>query len=154
MAFVPARRLPPRVKSAAILLAGALIGGLASCGQAEPPPEIAQRVATATSTALPQGAVSLATLGFVNGPKADVFVPDGAEISYRIDQPNVVTMIFSAPSGGELVAFYSASLPARGFVVTGSSEDSLTFTRPGWEGSFTSTAEVSGFTLRKAPQPS
>ena len=94
--------------------------------------------------------MSLTSLGFRNGPTAEVFVPKGAEISYRVDQPNVVTVIFAEPDGAELVRFYSASLPARGFVVTGFSADSLTFSRPGWEGSFTSTSDVSGLTLRRA----
>lgn len=137
-----------------MLAAGALVLGLAACGAEEQPVPTIERSASPTSTALPDGAVSLTTLGFRNGPTQEVFVPKSAELSYRVDQPNVVTLIFAQPSGPKLVEFYSISLPARGFTVTGFSADSLTFTRPGWEGSFTSTDEVSGLTLRRVSEPS
>ena len=149
MAGVLVRRLRPPTKIAVGLAATALTLGLISCSAAEQPIATTERSAHPTSTTLPGGAVSLTSLGFRHGPIADVFVPKGAEISYRVDQPNVVTVIFAEPDGAELVRFYSASLPARGFVITGFSEDSLTFSRPGWEGSFTSTREVSGLTLRR-----
>ncbi len=142
------------MRPAASLAAGALILGLAACSAAEQPVPTTDRSASPTSTALPAGAVSLTGLGFRNGPTGEVFVPESAEISYRVDQPNVVTLIFAQPSGPKLVDFYSTSLPARGFTVTGASADSLTFTRPGWEGSFTSTDEVSGLTLRRVSRPS
>lgn len=78
-----------------------------------------------------------------------MWVPEGASVAQRIDQPNVVTLVFSAPRGAELAAFYRQTLPAGGWVVTADANDSLVFQAPGWEGAFTASTQVSGLTLRR-----
>ena len=54
-----------------------------------------------------------------------------------------------AAVGVALAAFYAATVPGRGFTVTGRGGDSLTFTGGGWDGAFTAAPTLSGLTLRR-----
>lgn len=102
-----------------------------------------------TEAGVPDAAQSLTELGFEHAPPLQVWVPAGAVIAQRIDQPNVVTIVFSRPAGPELAAFYRTTLPLGGWSVSADANDSLVFGTQGWDGAFTASAQVSGLTLRR-----
>lgn len=97
---------------------------------------------------MPAEGVALASLGFVNGP-AGFSVPTGVAITERVDQPNVVTLVMTAPAGEAIASYLRKHLPSMGFTVTGDANASLTFGDGAWDGAFTSANGVSGLTLRK-----
>lgn len=112
-----------------------------------PPP--AAPAPTPTVSA-PADGVSLAALGFENGPADRVFVPAGARITSRVDQTNNVTVVLTSPSASDLVAFYRRTVPANGFRLTGDdpATTTLTFAGLGWTGTFTGDTQASALLLR------
>lgn len=101
----------------------------------------------------PSDGVSLAALGFENGPVDRVFVPFGAQVSSRVDQPNNVTIVMIFPPATELAAFYRRTATGAGFALTGddAATATLTFAGFGWTGTFTGDAQASALLLRPAP---
>ena len=100
----------------------------------------------------PSDGLSLAALGFENGPVDRVFVPFGARVSARVDQPNNVTVVMSFPPATELAAFYRSTATGNGFALTGddAATATLTFAGFGWTGTFTGDAQASALLLRPA----
>lgn len=101
------------------------------------------------AVSVPPDGVSLARLGFTNGPARAFSVPRDVVITTRIDQPTGVTVVFSSPTPRELADYLRRALPATGFVVTRDepSASSMTFSGYGWQGSFTGTLASSAVTL-------
>ena len=100
----------------------------------------------------PADGVSLSALGFENGPVDRVFVPFGAQVSARVDQPNNVTVVMTSPSAAELAAFYRRTATGNGFTLTGddAATTTLTFAGVGWTGTFTGDTRASALLLRPA----
>lgn len=67
-----------------------------------------------------------------------------------IDQPNVVTLILTPDEGRITHDHLLANLQAMGFEIVGTSQDSLVFENPSWEGALTTTNELSALTLRRS----
>ncbi|NNG20214.1 hypothetical protein HJ590_11655 [Naumannella sp. ID2617S] len=126
--------------AAALLLAGCAAGQ----GVRPQPP-------APTSVSVPAGGVSLAQLGFQNGPAAAVTLPRGARIDQRVDQPNVLTATFTSPAPAELAGWLRGHLGEGGFRIIADRGDSLVFVGSGWSGAFTATDALSALTLRKDP---
>ncbi|CUW09803.1 hypothetical protein EFN20_05645 [Propionibacterium freudenreichii] len=91
--------------------------------------------------------MTLASLGFVNGPQG-FRVPDGLEQRQRVDQTNVVTLVVPGSQGQQLYDYLRNALSSLGFTLTAASGDSLIFDAPGWEGAFTMDDQLAGLTLR------
>lgn len=117
----------------------------AGAGSASPSPT--------PSVSLPSDGLSLAALGFENGPVDRVFIPLDAQVSSRVDQPNNVTLVLDAPPAAQLLAFYRRTAVGNGFTVTADdpATTTLTFTGFGWTGTFTGDGQASALLLRPAP---
>jgi hypothetical protein len=121
----------------------------AGCGAA-PRPDQPSAPPVTTAVPVPADGLTLAQLGFRNGPATAFSVPRVAVISTRVDQPSGVTVVFSSPAPGQLAGYLRRSLPASGWVVTADdpAASSLTFSGYGWQGSFTGTGGASAVILR------
>lgn len=131
----------------------AVMAGVVGCSAAPPP---SASTATSEPTAAPNeqdGGVTLDTLGWNNGPAAQVSLPEKVQISQRVDQSNVITAVLDAPDGPTTAQWLARTLPEGGFTVTDHSERAVLFTGHGWDGSFTSNPEVSAITLRRQVSP-
>jgi hypothetical protein len=117
--------------------------GAGAAGEARPTSTVP--VASAT---IPADGIDLRGLGFLNGPKTQFSIPRDSVLTMRIDQENVVTMIFAEPSGESLREYFVRVLPAAGFTIEGTAADALTFSGHGWSGSFVTGTE-SAVTLRR-----
>ena len=145
-------RTPRVLRGAVVALAlGAALTGCAA-GSVPDVPAASSPAPTPTVSA-PADGVSLGALGFENGPVDRVFVPVGAQLSARVDQPNNVTVVLVAPSAAELATFYRRTATANGFVVTADdpATSTLTFSGFGWTGTFTGDSRASALLLRPAP---
>lgn len=151
------------------VLAGAVVLGVAGCSQPSDTQSATQSTAHASMSASTQASttaeppstgssstdssgstvagVTLASLGFQNGPEG-FLVPQGLTFSQRVDQENVVTLIVPVRQGQGLLDFLNDNLGAQGYQIEGSSDDSLVFSSPDWEGAFTMSDEQAGLTLR------
>jgi hypothetical protein len=137
----------------------ALVGvvGLAGCGAAgsvsDVSPAPSSSPTPSPTVSAPADGVSLAALGFDNGPVDRVFVPFGARVASRVDQTNNVTLVLTSPSAADLTAFYRRTATGNGFTVTGEDPASttLTFSGFGWTGTFTGDRQASALLLRPAP---
>lgn len=144
-------RTTPAVRG--IVTTALLVAALAACGAAPRPDVPIPPSPSATApVVVPSDGVSLAALGFTYGPVDRVFVPFGARIGSRVDQPNNVTVVMTSPPAADLVAFYRRTAAANGFAVT--AEDpattTMTFTGFGWTAAFTGDAQASALLLRPA----
>lgn len=124
---------------------------LALSGCAAGPPQLPPAPPTPTPVPVPAGGVSLAQLGFRNGPAASITLPASAELLRQVDQENVLTATFIRPGAAELAGWLRTNLPAAGYRITADQGDSLVFAGPGWTGAFTADNGVSALTLRKNP---
>jgi hypothetical protein len=156
----------PRVASAGIaqaasnfkawhmVAAGAALLGclLAGCSAAQssdsntPPPS----ASPAPPPLIPSDGITLAALGYLNGPARQFSLPSTAVIRARVDQPNNVTAVVSSPSPAELSSYLRRALPAAGFMITADSPatNTMTFTGHGWSGSYTGDERASAVLLR------
>jgi hypothetical protein len=138
------------------VVASALVAfALTGCGAGGVLPNSSEASSPAPTAAvsLPADGVSLSALGFENGPVDRVFVPVGAQVSSRVDQPNNVTVVLTAPPAADLLAFYRRTAVTNGFTVTAddAATTTLTFAGFGWTGTFTGDAQASALLLRPAP---
>ena len=128
---------------------------LAGCAGARPVPVEPSPASPAPSptVSVPADGVSLAALGFENGPVDRVFVPFGAEVGSRVDQTNNVTLVLTSPSAADLTTFYRRTATGNGFTVTADdpARTTLTFSGFGWTGTFTGDQQASALLLRPAP---
>lgn len=113
-------------------------------------PDLPTAPPPAATVAVPQDGVTLATLGFRNGPVDAFSLPRDVSLSTRVDEASGVTVVLGYPSASAVVAYLRRVLPGSGFVITGDSRTgaALTFTGYGWSGSFTGTGDVSAVSLR------
>lgn len=130
------------------LATGALT--LASGCGVEPRPELPTAPPVSVAVTVPAGGVTLAQLGFSNGPVTAFSVPRNVTVTTSVDQPSGVTLVFSRPAPTELASYFRRALPATGFAITSDepSGSALTFRGHGWHGSFTGTAGSSAVILR------
>ena len=126
--------------------AAGLLVLLALSGCTTPPPQPATPEVTWTASA-PADGVTLARLGFRNGP-AEFWLPSGVVIRDRVDLEANITVTITSPGGAELAAWLRRNLPAAGFEITADGQDSLLFRRGQWQGAFTLTAALSALSLR------
>lgn len=116
-------------------------------GCSAPPAETAVGEPTLTSSAAPADGTRLSDLGFVNAPPG-LSVPADAKISDRVDSPNNVTVVMTAPDGLTVVDFLRGHLAELGFRITADDQNSLLFEGGGFQGAFTVSSGYSALTLR------
>jgi hypothetical protein len=99
---------------------------------------------------IPSDGITLAALGYLNGPVRQFSLPRTAAIRAKVDQPNNVTAVVSSPSPAELSSYLRRALPEAGFMITADSPaaNTMTFTGHGWSGSFTGDDRASAVLLR------
>jgi hypothetical protein len=99
---------------------------------------------------IPSGGVTLAELGYLNGPAQQFSLPSSAVIRAKVDQPNNVVAVVSSPSPVELSSYLRRALPAAGFMIIADSPatNTMTFTGHGWSGSYTGDERASAVLLR------
>lgn len=119
---------------------------LVGCGAVEPVPDPTTSAVT-TADVVPEGGVLLSSLGYQHAP-ADLAVPATAVITERVDQPNTVVAVLTAPSGLELAAWFRNTLPEQGWEITADGNNSLLFERGDLHGAFTVTGQFSGLSIR------
>jgi hypothetical protein len=102
------------------------------------------------SPSIPSDGITLAGLGYLNGPIHEFSLPRTAVITAKVDQPNNVVAVVSSPSPAELRAYLLRALPAAGFEITAdrAATSTLTFAGRGWSGSFTGDDRASAVLLR------
>lgn len=135
-----------------LALVGVVIA-LGGCGSAANVPHDPNVPRPTPTVSLPAGGVSLADLGFRNGPADRVSLPPGVRLDLRVDQPNVITATINEPGGARVAGWLRASLPAGGFTVSADAGDSLLFAGYGWSGAYTTSDHLAALTLRKDPTP-
>lgn len=119
---------------------------LSACAAA-PEPSPSPTPLASTVTAAPDDGVLLGDLRFDNAP-AGLSIPRGSVIAERIDSPNNVTVVLTAPDGLTVVDYLRRTLPEVGFTITGDDQNSLLFDGGGWQGAFTTSDGYSALTLR------
>ena len=133
--FQPSRTL---AVAAALLLAG--------CGSA--PTTVPPSPTTAVTRRAPAGTVSLADLGWRNGPANRVLLPSGVTLTRRIDQPNLISAFGYGTDREQIRRLLAQHLPTLGWDVTGSGADALVFGDQQYQGAYTASDEVWGLTIR------
>ncbi|MHB1010031.1 MAG: hypothetical protein ACYC1E_12500 [Propionibacteriaceae bacterium] len=98
--------------------------------------------------AAPSGTVSMATLGWKNGPGDRILLPTGVTIVRRVDQGNVITAVGDPGAAASVLATLNDTLPLYGWTVTASGGGSLLFSDAHYDGAFTSDASLWALTVR------
>ena len=111
------------------------------------------RTGTASSSAsaiqaAPSGTVTMATLGWKNGPADRIVLPIGANIDRRVDQANVITAIGDPTMAESVRTTLVATLPTYGWTITASAGGSLVFSDAQYDGAFTSDSSLWALTIR------
>lgn len=132
-----------------VALLGCLLAGCSNGHSSDsnlPPPT----VSAARPLSIPSDGISLAALGYLNGPVRQFSLPRTAVIRAKVDQPNNVTAVVSSPSPAQLSSYLRRALPEAGFLITADSPaaNTMTFTGHGWSGSFTGDDRTSAVLLR------
>jgi hypothetical protein len=131
-------RVRSRRLAVAIALLGCLLMGCSagSSSDSSPAPPV---VFPAGPPSVPSDGVSLAALGYLNGPVQQFSLPRIAVLKAKVDQPNNVAAVVSSPSPVEIATYLRRTLPAAGFTITADNPaaKTLTFIGNGWTGSFT-----------------
>ena len=96
----------------------------------------------------PSGTVTMATLGWKNGPADRIVLPTGASIDRRVDQANVITAIGSPAMADSVRKTLTDTLPSYGWTITASGGGSLVFRDARYDGAFTSDSSVWALTIR------
>lgn len=125
------------------LLVGGCAVGVSSPGSASSSPASASAIHAA-----PSGTVTLATLGWKNGPADRVFLPIGATIDRRVDQANVITAIGRPAMAASVLSTLAETLPSHGWTITASGGGSLVFSDGSYDGAFTSDSSLWALTIR------
>jgi uncharacterized lipoprotein YajG len=142
-------RINPRAASVGIALLTCLLAGC-SAGQSRDsdlPPSV---VSSARPPSVPSDGITLAALGYFNGPVRHFSLPRTAVLTAKVDQPNNVTAVVSSPSAREVGSYLRRALPAAGFMITADRPvaNTMTFAGHGWNGSFTGDDDASAVLLR------
>lgn len=98
--------------------------------------------------AAPSGTVTMATLGWKNGPADRIVLPIGARIDRRVDQANVTTAIGDPSMADSVRSTLTDTLPSYGWTITASGGGSLLFSDATYDGAFTSDSSVWALTIR------
>jgi hypothetical protein len=98
--------------------------------------------------AVPSGTVTMATLGWKNGPADRIVLPIGVGIDRRVDQANVITAIGSPTVAESVRSTLVATLPTYGWTITASAGGSLIFSDSHYDGAFTSDSSLWALTIR------
>ena len=98
--------------------------------------------------AAPSGTVTMASLGWKNGPADRIVLPIGASIDRRVDQANVITAIGNPTMAESVRATLVATLPTYGWTITASAGGSLVFSDAQYDGAFTSDSSLWALTIR------
>jgi hypothetical protein len=98
--------------------------------------------------AAPSGTVTMATLGWKNGPAERIVLPIGARIDRRVDQANVITAIGDPSMADSVRSTLTDTLPSYGWTITASGGGSLLFSDATYDGAFTSDSSVWALTIR------
>jgi len=98
--------------------------------------------------AAPSGTVTMATLGWKNGPADRVVLPIGATVDRRVDQANVITAIGGPAMAESVRKTLVATLPSYGWTITASAGGSLIFSDAHDDGAFTSDSTLWALTIR------
>jgi hypothetical protein len=132
-----------------VALLGCLLAGCSNGHSSDSNPP-RPTVSAARSPTIPSDGITLAALGYLNGPVQQFSLPRTVVIRAKVDQPNNVTAVVSSPSPAELSSYLRRALPAAGFLITADSPgaNTMTFTGHGWSGSFTGDDRVSAVLLR------
>ncbi|MFC7620634.1 hypothetical protein [Microlunatus sp. GCM10028923] len=109
--------------------------------------------APTTSASIPADGVSLAELGFQNGPSDRVSLPRDVSFVTSADQPAAVTLVIDSPSGEAVATYLRRTLPAAGFTVDSDLGTTLAFSGYGWTGNFTGSPGGSALVLRPSAVP-
>ena len=137
------------VLAAAVTVLGCLLMGC-SVGYPNDGTSAAPTTSSAPSPSIPSDGITLAALGYLNGPIHQFSLPRTAVITAKVDQPNNVVTVVSSPSPAELRSYLLRALPAAGFEITAdrARANTLTFAGHGWTGSFTGDDRASAVLLR------
>ena len=145
---------PVRIKGSHVVAAtAALLGCLLVGCSAGSPGDASSAAPTASSVrppSIPPDGITLAALGYLNGPVQEFSLPRTAVITAKVDQPNNVAAVLSSPSPAEMRSYLLRVLPATGFEITADrpASDTMTFAGHGWSGSFTGDDRASAVLLR------
>lgn len=147
----------------AAVIAGLVLSG---CGAAAEPPNAPSSSPSPSASASPTepsptptltptptlSGLTLRQLGFTNGPLDSFSLPNNLQLSTRVDQPNVVTVVMISPSPETVENYLRATLPEEGFTIDAQAAagEAMTFTGHGWTGGFTGTGANSAVVLRPA----
>jgi hypothetical protein len=125
------------------LLAGCT-AGYPNDGSSTPPTQ------STAAASIPPGGITLAALGYLNGPIREFSLPRTAVIAAKVDQPNNVAAVISSPSPSEIRSYLLRALPTAGFEITADRPvaNTMTFEGHGWSGSFTGDDRASAVLLR------
>jgi hypothetical protein len=142
-----------KTRSHALAVAAALLGCLLMGCSAGPPSDASSAAPTASSAraqSIPPDGITLAALGYLNGPVQEFSLPRTAVIAAKVDQPNNVAAVVSSPTPAAMRAYLLRALPAAGFEITVDRADvnTMTFAGHGWSGSFTGDERGSAVLLR------
>ena len=146
-------RRKSRAARHALAAAAAFLGCLllgCSAGYPDDGNSAAPTASSAPSPSIPPDGITLAALGYLNGPIQEFSLPNTAVITAKVDQPNNVAAVVSSPSPAQLRSYLLRALPAAGFEITAdrSTADTMTFAGHGWTGSFTGDDRASAVLLR------
>jgi hypothetical protein len=145
----PAPMSNSRRLAAATALLGCLLMGC-SAGSSSDSSPAPQPVSPARPPSVQVDGVTLAALGYLNGPIEQFSLPRTAVITAKVDQPNNVAVVLSSPSPAEVASYLRRALPAAGFTITAedTAAKTMTFTGNGWTGNFTGNSRASAVLLR------
>ena len=135
--------------AAAMALLGCLLVGC-STGYSTDSGSATPTASSAQPPSIPPDGITLAALGYLNGPVQQFSLPRTAVITAKVDQPNNVAAVVSSPSPAEMRSYLVRALPAAGFEITADppASNTMTFAGHGWSGSFTGDDRASAVLLR------
>jgi hypothetical protein len=131
-------------------LAGCLLLGCSAGSSSDSSPAPPHVVSPAAPPSVRVDGVTLAALGYLNGPIEQFSLPRTAVITAKVDQPNNVAVVLSSPSSAEVATYLRHALPAAGFTITAddTAAKTMTFAGNGWIGNFTGDSRASAVLLR------
>ena len=124
-----------------------LVGGCAA-GVSQPGPGYSSSASPSAVHAAPSGTVTMANLGWKNGPADRIFLPIDATIDRRVDQANVITAIGRPEMAASVLSTLTETLPSYGWTITADAGGSLVFSDATYDGAFTSDSSVWALTIR------
>jgi len=85
---------------------------------------------------LPSEGRCLADMGFTNPAAEFIWLPPGLSISYRADQPNLLTIAGPADQSSVIEDYLHQTLPGLGWQITSRGDGGLLFERGQWHAGF------------------